>query len=109
MPGRPPQTRDPRITILRAGAIATAVVSGIGALVAFIAGSPLEFGIALALCGAGWVAADFIEATAEAEHAVRPSAVPVERLNPGYVSGHVVYFGGNECFPPPSAAGRSAA
>ena len=45
----------------RTGAIVVAVVTGFYALVALLVGSPLEFGVALALCGGCWVAADFIE------------------------------------------------
>jgi hypothetical protein len=110
-PGIPPQARDPRMTTLRTGAITVAVLSGTCALVALIAGSPLEFGVALALCGAGWTAADFIEWTVERERAARRCAVPAARLNPGYGSCHVVSVGGGEYFsrPAPRAGTRSAA
>ncbi|MDT7770027.1 MAG: hypothetical protein QOI30_3037 [Mycobacterium sp.] len=51
----------------RTGAIVVAVVSGFYALAALFLGSPLEFGAALASCGALWVAADFIQWTVERE------------------------------------------
>jgi len=60
-PGIAQQARDPRVTALHASALTIAVLSGTCALVALVAGSPLEFGVALALCGAGWIAADFID------------------------------------------------
>ncbi len=94
LPGIPPQARDPRMTILQTGAIAIAILSGLCALVALAAGSPLQFGVALALCGAGWIGADFIEWTVERECAARRCAVPVARLNPGSGSGHVVFIVG---------------
>ena len=110
-PGIPSQARDPRMTTLHTGAITIAVMSGICALVALVAGSPLEFGVALALCGAGWIAADFIEWTVERERAACRCAVPAARLKPGYGSCHVVFVGGDEYFShPASRAGtRSAA
>ena len=110
-PGIPPQARDPRMTTLHIGAITIAVLSGAYALVALVAGSPLEFGVALALCGAGWIAADFIEWTVEVERAARRCAVPVARLNPGYGPCHVVFVGAREhsSRPAPRAGTRSAA
>ena len=98
-PGVPPQARDLR-TSLHTGATVIAVLSGICAIAAFAAGSPLQFGIALALFGAGWIATDFIEWTVEHEResAARRCAVPVARLNPGYGSCRVVYVDGGEHF-----------
>ncbi len=58
-PVEPRQARRPRIGIVHAGAIAGVVLTGALALVAFVVGSPLQFGVALALCGVGWIAADF--------------------------------------------------
>ncbi len=101
-PGIPPQARDPRMTTLHTGAIAIAVLSGTCALVAFAVGSPLQFGVALALCGAAWIAADFIEWTVEHDGAARRCAVPVARLTPGYGPCRVVFVGGDECFSRPA-------
>jgi hypothetical protein len=53
------------MTLLYAGTLAVAVVSGICALVALAAGSPLQFGVTSAVFGAGWIATDFIERTTE--------------------------------------------
>ena len=86
------------MTTLHTIAITIAVLSGTYALVALVAGSPLEFGVALALCGAGWITADFIERTVERERAARRCAVPAARLNPGYRSCHVVFVGAGEHF-----------
>ena len=88
---------DPRMTTLRLGATTVAFLSGVLALVALAVGSPLQFGVALASCGAGWIAADFIRWTVEYERAARRCAVPVARLSPGYPSSHVVYIGGGAC------------
>lgn len=87
---------------LRGGAIAIAVMCGVCALVALAVGSPLQFGVALASCAAGWIAADFFDRTAEHEPAVQRCAVPAARLNPGCGSGRVVYVGGHEYFSRPS-------
>lgn len=54
-----------RITHLHSAAIAVAFVSGSYALIALAVGSPIAFGIPLALCGASWVAAHFLEWTVE--------------------------------------------
>ena len=54
-----------RIRVLHTAAIVVALVSGSYALIALVVGSPVEFGITLALCGAGWVGADFVERRAE--------------------------------------------
>ena len=50
-----------RLTSLHICAITVSVVSGTCALIALTAGSPLEFGVALAFCAAWLIAADFIE------------------------------------------------
>lgn len=56
-PAAPSQIHDPTLTMLRIGAVASVIVSGTLALLAFIFGSPLEFGVAVAI-GAGWFIAD---------------------------------------------------
>jgi len=73
--------------LLHTAAMALAAVAGCCALAALIAGSPLQFGIALALCGAGWIAVDFIDRTPD--RAPRRCPVPAVR---------VVYIGGREQF-----------
>lgn len=96
-PGKPairPQTRATRTTTRHTAAVAGAVLSGFGALVAFVFGSPLDFGIALALCGTCWIAADFIEWTARSEHSERvapQAAGPALPLGTGCAAGHVVF------------------
>lgn len=67
----PSQARDTRVTALRTGAIASAIVSGTYALVALAIGTPLEFGVALALCGASWIAADYLERTVQRARTIR--------------------------------------
>jgi len=78
------------MTAVRAYAIAIATLAGACAVLALAVGSPLQFGIALALCGAGWIAADFIEWA----HAPRVCAIPVSPLGRGYSADHVVFAGG---------------
>ena len=111
-PGIPRQARDPRVIPLYAGTIVVAVVSGICALVALAAGSPLQFGVALALFGAGWIAADFIERTVERgqERFARRCVVAVAPV-PAYRPSRVVYAGRCEHFsrPAPRVASKLAA
>ncbi len=90
------QARDPRVTALHASALTIAVVSGSYALVALVAGSPLEFGVALALCAAGCVADDFIEWTVEEFYADRRRAIPAAGIGPGYGFPRVVVIGSGE-------------
>jgi uncharacterized membrane protein len=80
-PGIPSRTRHPRPTTLHICAITLSVVSGTYALVALAAGSPLEFGVAVAFCAAWLIAADFIETNVEREreHAARGYAVPASQ------------------------------
>ncbi len=75
------------MTALRAGAIAVAALSGACTLIALTVGSPLQFGVSLALSAAGWIGADFFERV----HAPRPHAIPVASINRVYRSGHVVF------------------
>jgi hypothetical protein len=96
-PGIAQQARDPRVTALHASALTIAVLSGTCALVALVAGSPLEFGVALALCGAGWIAADFIDWAVEDAHADRRCAIPAAGIGPDYGSPRLVFIGSGEC------------
>jgi len=57
--------RRRRYDVMHASAIAVAFVSGTFALVALLFGSPTQFGVALALCGVGWIVTHFIERLAE--------------------------------------------
>jgi hypothetical protein len=98
-PGIPPQFRDPRRIALHLGAITVTFLSGACALVALAVGSPLQFGAALALCGAGWIAADFIESTVEHQPAAHRCAVVATTPNCGYGSGRVVHIGDRKHFP----------
>jgi len=98
-PGIHRYAREPRPTPLYAGTVAVVVVSGFCALVALAAGSPLQFGVALAIFGAGWIAADFIECTVETGQerlAGRGAVVP--RPVPAYRPSRVVYAGRCEHF-----------
>ncbi|UXA05138.1 hypothetical protein KXD96_19525 [Mycobacterium sp. SMC-2] len=103
MPSIPPQTRDPRVTLLYVGTLVLAVVSGICALVALAAGSPLQFGVALALFGAGWIVTDFIERYRQERFARRPV--------PAYQRSRVVHTGRCEHFsrPAPRVVSKLAA
>lgn len=92
--------QDQRVTLFYLGTLVVAVVSGLCALAALVAGSPLQFGAALALFGAGWIATDFIERTVERqqERIARPRAVAVARHAPAYRPSRVVYAGRCEHF-----------
>jgi hypothetical protein len=93
-PGIPPQTRDSYITTLRVCAIAVSAVSGVCTVVALAVGSPLEFGVAMALC-AGWlIAADFIGSSVERQRAARQCAVPSARFNRAAEPYRFVFAGG---------------
>ena len=61
--------RRRRYAAIHAGALTVAIASGTFALVAMLVGSPQSFGLALALCGAGWIAAHFVERLAEQDRA----------------------------------------
>ena len=106
----PPQSHDPRVTALHAGAVVVTAVSGICALVALAAGSPLQFGSALAAFAAGWIAADFFQSAVGREPAVQRCAVPAERPRSRHESCRVVYAGGDErCSLSTSGAGQELA
>ena len=112
MPSTRPQTRDPRVTLLYAGTLVLAAVSGICALVALAAGSPLQFGVALALFGAGWIVTDFIERSERRqERFARRCVDTVARPVPSYGSSRVVYAGSCERFsrPVPRVVSKLAA
>ncbi|MEC9324503.1 MAG: hypothetical protein VYB90_11740 [Actinomycetota bacterium] len=57
--------RRRRYAVIHSAAIRASVVSGTYALVAMLVGSPLSFGLALALCGTGWIVTHFVERMAE--------------------------------------------
>jgi len=63
--------RSRRIALIHAGAISFAFASGTCALVALLLGSPLQFGSALAMCGAGWIVAHIAERFAEQQRVGR--------------------------------------
>ncbi|KKC02569.1 hypothetical protein AWC17_04550 [Mycobacterium nebraskense] len=110
--GIAPQTREPRVTLLYAGTLVLAVVSGICALVALAAGSPLQFGVALALFGAGWIVTDFIERSERRqERFPRPCVDTVARTVPAYRPSRVVHAGRCEHFsrPAPRVVSKLAA
>lgn len=81
--------------VLHTAAVLLVVASGVCALAALVAGSPLQFGVALALCGAGWIAVDYIERAIDR----RRRAIPAVRVNPGYGSVRVVYVGDGKARP----------
>ncbi|GAA4290086.1 hypothetical protein [Mycobacterium paraffinicum] len=85
------QAQDPRVTLLYAATLVVAVVSGILALAALAAGSPLQFGVTAAVFGAGWIATDFIERTAERGQERFARQCVVARPVPGYRPSRVVY------------------
>lgn len=58
-------SRRRRYAVVHSAAIMVSVASGTFALVAMLVGSPLSFGLALALCGTGWIVTHFVERLAE--------------------------------------------
>jgi hypothetical protein len=72
-PGIPSRGRDSYVPILRSCIIAAAAVSGIGAVIALVAGSPLEFGVSTALCAGCLIAVDFIESSIRGRRGARAS------------------------------------
>ncbi len=92
------------MTALRAGAIAIAMLSSACAFIALAVGSPLQFGVSLAVCCAGWIAADFIAWDA---HGARVSAIRVTPHNRDYSPGHVVSVGGSDYFPAPALSAET--
>lgn len=86
----------------RTGAIVVAVVAGFYALAALVVGSPLEFGVALALCGGCWVAADFIEWAAGRERPAAQRPAPAALVDPGYRSSYPLSVDTNGYFWRPS-------
>jgi hypothetical protein len=91
------QARDPRMTALRMCAFTIAALAGASALGALAVGTPFEFGVALALCAAAWVVADFIKWTVDGTRAGRRSTPRVASNDRGYGSRRVVLIGGGEC------------
>ncbi|HTX96725.1 MAG TPA: hypothetical protein VME67_18830 [Mycobacterium sp.] len=104
--GIPLQAKDSYVAAFRAGIVTVAAISGILALVALAAGSPLQFGLALASFGAAWIAADFLASRVERGRATQPCMAPIARPYPGYRSRRVVYFVGDESFSQPHALHR---
>lgn len=60
-------------------AIASAVLSGVYALVALGVGTPLEFGVGLALSGSLWIAADLTERPVALAQSPRRRPAPAVR------------------------------
>ena len=86
--------RSRRIVFIHAGAISAAFVSGTFALVALLLGSPLEFGSALALCGAAWIVAHIAEQFAERERIRRTRASESMRCSaPAHSAAGHLYLG----------------
>lgn len=96
--GTRPRVRRSRVTPVYAGALAIATVSGLCALFALAAGSPLQFGAAFAMFGGGWIAADFIERTVQRgpERAGHQFAPTASRPRAGDDPDRVVYVGHRE-------------
>lgn len=96
-----PHLAAPHATGLHAGAVIVAVASGLCALVALAVGSPLQFGSALAVFAAGWIAADFLQSTTRREPAAQRCAAPTARLNRGPDTCRVVHVAGDRHFSRP--------
>ncbi len=101
-PGIPSQTPNPYFTTLRLCAFAVTAVSSICAVVALIAGSALEFGVAMALSAGWFIAADFIESSVEGRRAAHPGAVRAGKPNRAADPCRVLFIGGDRTAPPVS-------
>ena len=79
------EIRGRPLMALRIGAIVVTIASGSYALAALLVGSPLEFGVGLASCGACWIAADVIQWRDEHERGVgrRPVAASLIHSDSG--------------------------
>ena len=77
--------RRHRYTAMHACAVTAAFVSGTFALMAMLVGSSLQFGVALALCGVGWIATHFVERVAEQDLAKHSRPARASDLVAGYV------------------------
>ncbi|TAM72154.1 hypothetical protein [Mycobacterium sp.] len=112
-PGMAPHQRAARVTPLYAAALIVTAVSGLCALFALAAGSPLQFGVALAMLGGGWIAADFLDRTVERTHERAAPHTGVKAPPPlaGSCPCRVVYVGRREqvSLAPPRATTRVAA
>jgi len=77
--------RSRRIALIHAVAVSAAFASGTVALVALLLGSPLQFGSALAMCGAGWIVAHIAERFAGQERVGRRRAIAsIRRTAPAH-------------------------
>lgn len=82
---QPRNARRQSYAVIHASAVAVAFVSGTFALAAMLVGTPTQFGVALALCGAGWIVTHFAERLAEQDLAQRRRLAPAADLVNGYV------------------------
>lgn len=82
---QPRNARREGHSVMHTSAVTVAFLSGTFALVAMLVGTPLQFGIALALCGAAWIVTHFVERLAEQDLAERRRLAPAADLVNGYV------------------------
>lgn len=92
-PGIPSPTRESAITTLRVSAFAVTATSGICAAIALAVGTPLEFGVTLALCAGSLIAVDFIESSTEVARPARRHAAAFAQFNRTYHPCRVVFAG----------------
>ncbi|MBY0443352.1 MAG: hypothetical protein K2Q25_14645 [Mycobacteriaceae bacterium] len=93
--GFPVPVRGLRATTAHATATIIAILTGSYALVALLIGSPLEFGLSLAVCSTCWIAAYYVERTVEQEHASARRIVMRERFAAGDGFDQPLFVGGD--------------
>ena len=92
-----------RAATLRTGATASALICGICAVIAFVFGSPLDFGVTVALGSVFWLVADFLQWQPRAGR----HAGPRLPARPGCGDGQPVVLGADDepAWAEPAAAG----
>lgn len=91
----PMPVRGLRATTAHAAATIIAILTGCYALVALLTGSPLEFGLSLAVCSACWIAVYYVERTVERAHTYARPAAARERFHAAEGFDQPMFVGGD--------------
>lgn len=101
--------KDRRFAGLSAATVTITAVPGVFALAALAAGSPFQFGIALALCAAGCIVADFIQRMDKHRRSASPCRGRAADPESGHGACRVVAIGGRVPHSAPTVGSRSVA
>lgn len=93
--GFPVQARGLRATTAHATATIIAILTGSYALVALLIGSPLEFGLSLAVSSTCWIAAYYVEQAVEQAHTAARHSLARRRFNPAEGFDQPLFVGGD--------------